>query len=271
MHVEPARGFRDVAVAHLVDALDVLPAHAIRRHRIVRQFRLLGAAGQQRGDDVVGIGGLRRDNRPRPSSPRSPRWRCCRSRSARWRAHRAACASAPTPRRGRCRRRAASRPPRRPAPALPICASPSETLSQEVTVKPRVSIARDRRSRNGLSSSTISSERSEVGQFGDGGQGRFSRGVAVRALQSIWRGSPAAKASQVGSARITVNPLVRQRFRGLEAAARPDDLHHGAVIGKGPVGEETLAPVRSSSVRAMKTPSPRPPRRDRLIGAAAPR
>src|SRR5450432_2467104 len=42
MHVQPTRGFRDVAVAHLVDALDVLPADAVRRHRIDRQFRLLG-------------------------------------------------------------------------------------------------------------------------------------------------------------------------------------------------------------------------------------
>ena len=34
VHVEPPRGLGDVAVAHLVDALDVFPAHAIRRHRI---------------------------------------------------------------------------------------------------------------------------------------------------------------------------------------------------------------------------------------------
>jgi hypothetical protein len=40
VHVEPSRGFRDVAVAHLVDALDVLPAYAVRRHRILRKFGL---------------------------------------------------------------------------------------------------------------------------------------------------------------------------------------------------------------------------------------
>src|SRR5437868_4081168 len=44
--------------------------------------------------------------------------------------------------------------------AFPICAKPSDTLSQEVTEKPRLSIARESRSRNGLSSSTIRSERS---------------------------------------------------------------------------------------------------------------
>jgi Uncharacterized protein conserved in bacteria len=58
MHVQPPRRFRDVAVAHFVDALDVLPAHAIRRHRIVRQFGLLGAAREQGRDDIVGVGGL---------------------------------------------------------------------------------------------------------------------------------------------------------------------------------------------------------------------
>ena len=58
MHVEPSRGLRNVAVAHLVDALDVFPAHAVGRHRVVRQLGFLGAACQQRGDEVVGVGGL---------------------------------------------------------------------------------------------------------------------------------------------------------------------------------------------------------------------
>src|SRR6266436_4660901 len=44
MHVQPTCRFRNVAVAHLIDALDVLPAHAIGRHWIVRQFGLLGTA-----------------------------------------------------------------------------------------------------------------------------------------------------------------------------------------------------------------------------------
>ena len=44
---------------------------------------------------------------------------------------------------------------------FPICARPSETVSHDVTEKPRLSMARDNRSRNGLSSSTMSSERSD--------------------------------------------------------------------------------------------------------------
>src|SRR6266704_3362420 len=58
VHVQPTCRFRDVAVAHLIDALDVLPAHAICRHWIVRQFGLLGTACQQCRDNVVGVGGL---------------------------------------------------------------------------------------------------------------------------------------------------------------------------------------------------------------------
>ena len=58
MHVEPPRGFGDVAIAHLVDALDMFPADTIRRHRIMRQFGLLGAAGEQGGNDIVSIRGL---------------------------------------------------------------------------------------------------------------------------------------------------------------------------------------------------------------------
>ena len=38
VHVEPARGLRDVAAAQFVDALDVLPAHAVGRHRIFRRL-----------------------------------------------------------------------------------------------------------------------------------------------------------------------------------------------------------------------------------------
>src|SRR5258708_9914134 len=60
MHVEPPRGLGDVTVAHLVDALDVFPAHPIRRHRIVRQLGLLGAAGKQSRNDIVGVGRLRK-------------------------------------------------------------------------------------------------------------------------------------------------------------------------------------------------------------------
>src|SRR3569623_2188254 len=40
MHVQPPCRLRDVAVAHLINALDVLPPHPVGRHRVLRQFRL---------------------------------------------------------------------------------------------------------------------------------------------------------------------------------------------------------------------------------------
>src|SRR6476619_197023 len=55
VHVEPARGFRDVAAAQFVDALNVLPAHAIRRHRIFRRLDLPVVERKQRRRHVVGI------------------------------------------------------------------------------------------------------------------------------------------------------------------------------------------------------------------------
>ena len=55
VHVEPARGFRNVAAAQFIDALDVFPAHAVRRHRIFRRPNLLMVDRQERGRDVVGI------------------------------------------------------------------------------------------------------------------------------------------------------------------------------------------------------------------------
>ena len=55
VHVEPPGGFGDVAVAHFVDALDVFPAHAVRRHRIFRRGSLGLGIRQQRGDDFIGI------------------------------------------------------------------------------------------------------------------------------------------------------------------------------------------------------------------------
>ena len=48
MHSKPTRGLRDIAPAQLIDALDVLPAHAIRRHRIFRRLRLRAAAREKR-------------------------------------------------------------------------------------------------------------------------------------------------------------------------------------------------------------------------------
>src|SRR5262245_66192548 len=58
MHVEPPRRLRDIAVAKLIDALNVLPAHPVGRHRILR-WRCLGISRcDQRLIDIVGVGGL---------------------------------------------------------------------------------------------------------------------------------------------------------------------------------------------------------------------
>src|SRR5882724_5140406 len=58
MHVETARRLRHVAVALFEDALDVLPAHAVGRHRIAGRRRQLAAVRGQRLLDGVGIGRL---------------------------------------------------------------------------------------------------------------------------------------------------------------------------------------------------------------------
>src|SRR5262249_33128983 len=55
VHVETARGLRHVAPAQLVDALDVLPAHAIGRHWILRRLDLAAVEREQRGYDIVGV------------------------------------------------------------------------------------------------------------------------------------------------------------------------------------------------------------------------
>src|SRR3954454_7189011 len=58
MHVETARRLRNVAVALLEDALDVLPAHAVGRHRVAGRRRQLAAMRGQRLLDGVGVGRL---------------------------------------------------------------------------------------------------------------------------------------------------------------------------------------------------------------------
>ena len=58
MHVEPSRRFGNIAIAGFINALNMFPAHAIRRHRIVRQLGLLGATREQGGNDIVGVGGF---------------------------------------------------------------------------------------------------------------------------------------------------------------------------------------------------------------------
>ena len=46
VHVEAAGSLGDVAVAQLIDALDMLPADAVGRHRIFRRRRLVTLAGE---------------------------------------------------------------------------------------------------------------------------------------------------------------------------------------------------------------------------------
>src|SRR5258708_29024531 len=58
MHVETARRLRDIAVALFEDALDVLPAHAVGRHRVAGRRRQLAAMRCQRLLDGVGVGRL---------------------------------------------------------------------------------------------------------------------------------------------------------------------------------------------------------------------
>jgi len=57
VHVQPAGGFRDIMIAQLEDALDMLPADPVSRHRIFRRGRLV-AWRQKRLDHIIGIGRL---------------------------------------------------------------------------------------------------------------------------------------------------------------------------------------------------------------------
>src|SRR5438105_5686714 len=116
--------------------------------------------------------------------------------------------------------------------ALPICARPSDTVSQAVTVKPRASMARASRSRNGLSSSTIRSERSARSA---------SSAVPVKS------GTPLSDIASYGVTTRRCQGLLKSLggrllsgFVGLEALARPGDLHHRTMIRKYPVGERDL-------------------------------
>src|SRR6516225_11245100 len=143
---------------------------------------------------------------------------------------------------------------------LPICASPSATLSQEVTAKPRVSIARESRSRNGLSSSTIKSERSAwsassaVAKVGNssgrtaiiwrlvGGLPRSQNCAPVNAAERRSSGVGRAFFARIG-ARGPGFPQTALGGRrlvvvlGFELRAWPGDLHDRAVIGENAVAE----------------------------------
>ena len=58
MHIEPARGLRHVAARQFIKVLDVIPARAIRRYRVFRRLCLAAFRREQRGYDVVRVGGL---------------------------------------------------------------------------------------------------------------------------------------------------------------------------------------------------------------------
>ena len=58
MHVEAARGFRDIAATQFINTLDVLPPNAIGRHRIFRRLNLYVVQCEQCRHDVVGVDGL---------------------------------------------------------------------------------------------------------------------------------------------------------------------------------------------------------------------
>ncbi|CCC96996.1 protein of unknown function [Azospirillum baldaniorum] len=59
VHLQPAGGFGDVAVALLEHALDVLPPHAVGGHRVFRRGGQRAAVGQQGGFHGVGVRRLR--------------------------------------------------------------------------------------------------------------------------------------------------------------------------------------------------------------------
>src|SRR5262249_14324166 len=58
MNAQPSCRLRNIAAAELVDALDVLPAHAVIRHRILGELGDLARPGLQRRAYFVGVGGL---------------------------------------------------------------------------------------------------------------------------------------------------------------------------------------------------------------------
>ena len=53
MHRKPTRRFRNIALTHLINPLNMFPAHPIRRHRIFRRFWHCSALGKQRLHDII--------------------------------------------------------------------------------------------------------------------------------------------------------------------------------------------------------------------------
>jgi hypothetical protein len=55
VHVEAARGFRDVPIAQFVNALDMLPADAVGRHWIFRRLDLSAVEREQGRGNIIGV------------------------------------------------------------------------------------------------------------------------------------------------------------------------------------------------------------------------
>ena len=55
MHAETARSLRHVAAVHFIDVLDMLPAHAIRRHGMLWWLGLATLRRKQSRYDVVRV------------------------------------------------------------------------------------------------------------------------------------------------------------------------------------------------------------------------
>ena len=58
VHVQPSCGFRHIAIAQLIDPLDMFPAHAIGAHWIFWRRRQVVIGGQQRIHFFGGVGGF---------------------------------------------------------------------------------------------------------------------------------------------------------------------------------------------------------------------
>ncbi len=58
MHVQPSCRFADVSVTEFIDPLDVLPAHAVRTHRVRGRRRHFIVWCQQGGGHIIGVSGF---------------------------------------------------------------------------------------------------------------------------------------------------------------------------------------------------------------------
>ncbi len=58
VHAEPSRRLRNIAIAKLVNPLNMLPAHPVRRHRIFRELGLIMRLGHESVKNLLGGGRL---------------------------------------------------------------------------------------------------------------------------------------------------------------------------------------------------------------------